>query len=115
MKLVARPSALGLLLIVATCSSSPGPPPCPSQASCKKEHTCSDYAGFSSADLAGLQDSCQAGGHQWSKAPCDPATTIGHCEFEKEGTCETQWVFPSPLPVEERRLSCTSAGGIWQP
>jgi hypothetical protein len=111
----ARRSALGALVMLAACEASPGSPaPCPSQGSCRKEYTCSDYGGFSAADLAGLADSCRAGDHPWSDAACDQSTAIGRCDFERDGTCEAQWVFPSPLPIEERRLSCTSAGGQWR-
>jgi hypothetical protein len=104
----------GALTALVACASSPAPPTCPAQASCRKEYTCSDYGGFRATDLAGLAESCMAGGHPWSDAPCDRTATIGRCEFTKEGTCETQWVFASALPVSERRLSCTSAGGIWR-
>jgi hypothetical protein len=100
---------------LAACSGSPQlDPKCAALGSCRKEYTCSDYGGFTATDLADLRDSCQAGDHTWSNAACERAASIGHCELGQAGTCETQWVFASALPVSERRLSCMGAGGVWR-
>jgi hypothetical protein len=107
-------AAIALATLVSCGDPSQLVPRCAALGSCRKEFTCSDYGGFSTTDLADLHDSCTAGAHPWSDSACDRAGTIGHCEFTKEGTCETQWVFASALPDSERRLSCTSAGGVWR-
>jgi hypothetical protein len=113
--LLGMTTALGAVLMLAACGgSSTAPARCASQGSCRKEYTCLDYGGFGATDLAGLKGSCIAGDHLWSDAACDQAASIGRCDFARDGTCETQWIFAGPLPESERRLSCASAGGVWR-
>jgi hypothetical protein len=112
---IARTTVVAALAMIAACSGAPSSAvPCPAQSSCRKEYTCLDYGGFSSTDLTLLEDSCVAGDHAWATAACDRTAAIGRCELKEDGTCETQWIFAGPLPIEERRLSCTSAGGTWR-